>query len=107
MGQVRKVKITQTATGAWAASTADIATDLDKTGLITRIYATAEITPNQAMTTAVGVDGLFRTVQNLKIEGGAHSYFSLPGGAGGADLLLRECRPLHCRTGADGLCRRR
>ena len=85
---MRKITKTQTDTATWVASTSDIATDLEKTGLITRIDVQADITPSAAMTGAFQPDSPWRVIQNLKIEGGAHQYVSLPGDAAGPGGIL-------------------
>lgn len=76
---VRKVEETQTETGTWAADSGGISTDLIKNGAITRIKATAEVTPSGGgLAGANQPNGLFRVVQNLRIAGGSHTYFTLP-----------------------------
>ncbi len=75
---MRKKMLTQTDTATWAADSAGIATDLERNGVITRITATAEVTPSATFDGANQVDGLWRIVQNLRVVGGAHTYFNLP-----------------------------
>jgi len=80
---LRKTTITQTDTATWSASSSGISTNLDRTGLITRINATVEVTPSATLAGANQTDGLMRVVQNLRVEGGSHTYITLPGDAGG------------------------
>jgi len=77
---LRKVTKTQTDTGTWAADSPGIGVDLEKTGLITQMEVTVEITPaaSAALDGANVADSIFRTIQNLRIEGGAHTYITLP-----------------------------
>lgn len=75
---MRKIVKTQTDTGAWAIDSAGINIDLERTGLLTRIDATVEITPSATLTGANQADGLWRVIQNLRVEGGSHTYFALP-----------------------------
>ena len=73
-----KRSYTQTNTAAWAADSAGIAVDIDRTGLITRIDATVEITPSLTLDGASQPDSIFRVIQNLRVVGGSHTYFTLP-----------------------------
>ncbi len=93
---LRKVTQTQTDVGTWAASTT-VGFDVERIGLITRIQATVEITPSATLQAANALDGLFRTLQNLTLKGGAHTYFTLPVEAGGQPRVL-----LHYLNQLDG-----
>lgn len=77
-----KQRQTQTTTGTWSASTT-ISTLLDRDGVITRIYATVEVTPSATLTGANQPDGLFRVLRGLRIVGGGHTFFDTPVEAGG------------------------
>ena len=86
----RGIKETQATTGAWAADSAGIQTDLNQQGVITRLYATVEVTPSAALT-ANQPDGLWRVMKSLSVQRGSHTYFAHPsddGCMGGA--LLHE-----------------
>ncbi len=93
---LRKVTQTQTTTGAWVASTT-VGFDVERIGLITRVHATVEITPSATLQAAHQPDGLFRTLQNLTLKGGAHTYFTLPSEPGGQPGVL-----LHYLNQVDG-----
>jgi hypothetical protein len=80
---MRKIEFTQTDTSTWAASSAGIATDIERLGVITRIVCSMELTPSATFDGANQPDGLFRPVQNMRLEGGGFTYFTLPGDAGG------------------------
>jgi hypothetical protein len=80
---MRKIEQTQTDTTTWAVSSAGISTDIERLGVITRIACTAEITPSATLDAANAPHGLFRVVQNMRLEGGGFTYFTLPGDAGG------------------------
>ncbi len=84
---VRKVSITQTEAGTWAASTT-VRTDLERVGVITHIAATVEITPSATLSAAHQEDAPFRVIQNFSIRGGSHTYFTLPPEAGGQPGVL-------------------
>ena len=75
---MRKRTITQTLTGTWAGDSPGIATDIDRTGYITRISAVAEVVPSATLAGANQPDGAWRIVQNLRIVGGEHTYMNLP-----------------------------
>ena len=85
---MRKITTTQVASATWAADTT-IQTNLERVGLITRIEFTVEITPSATLTGANQPDGIFRLPQNLRIQGGSHTYFTLPAddGCAGGTLL--------------------
>ena len=75
---VRKQRATQTATGAWAGDST-IQVNLDRKGAITRIYATAEVTPSATLGGATSAGGsIWHIAQNLVIAGGGQTYFQLP-----------------------------
>lgn len=93
---MRKRSIEQTAQATWAASDT-ISTDLEKIGLITRIDFEVEITPSASMATANQPDGLFRVLQNVRIEGSPHVYTTLPADPGGHSGTL-----LHYLNRLDG-----
>ena len=78
MAPLRFVEETQTETGAWAASSAGISTDLLRNGVITEIRATVELTPSATLAGANQPDGLWRVIQNLSIVGGSQTYMTLP-----------------------------
>lgn len=75
---LRKVQESQTDTGAWAASSAGISTDILRNGPITEIRATVELTPSATLGGANQPDGLWRMIQNLSIQGGSRTYMTLP-----------------------------
>lgn len=78
---MRKITDTQSNNGVWAADNAGISTALDRKGVMTEIRATVEVTPSATLGTAdAGLDGLWRVIQNLRVEGGAGTYFTLPPG---------------------------
>ena len=85
---MRKMSVTQTDNATWAPDST-IATDIERVGLITRIDVTVEVTPSATLSGANQTDGLWRLIQNLRIVGGAHTYFNLPAddGAHGGTLL--------------------
>lgn len=85
---LRKVSNTQTATGTWAASSAGIAVDIERVGLITRIDATIELVPSATLGGANQPGGAFRAIQNLTIRGASKTYFDLPSEAGGFGGVL-------------------
>jgi len=85
---LRKRQYTQTGTGTWAADS-EISVDIDKVGLITRIDATAEITPSATISAAYTITGgPFRIFEKLVIEGGSHTYITMPGDDGGVAGVL-------------------
>ena len=75
---LRKVEESQVDTGAWAASSAGISTDILRNGPITEIRVTVETTPSATLAGANAPDGIFRVIQNLSIVGGSQTYFTLP-----------------------------
>ena len=75
---MRKLEKTQTDTAAWAADSSGITTDVEKLGVMTRLAVTAEVTPSATFDGANQTDGLWRIIQNLRLEGGAGPYFALP-----------------------------
>jgi len=78
---LRKISKTQTDTATWSADSAGIGTDIEKNGVLTRIDATVELTTFAGTGNPTDVnapDGLFRVVQNLRLVGGGHTYFTLP-----------------------------
>lgn len=77
MASLRKQTVQQTATAAWSGDTT-IRTDIERVGLITRIDMTCEITPSATLTAANQPDGLFRLIQNMRIQGGTKTYFNIP-----------------------------
>ena len=85
---MRKTPVRQNDSATWSAD-GEISTDIDKVGLITRIDVTVELTPSATLSGANQADGLWRLIQNMRIEGGSHTYFNLPGddGAMGGTLL--------------------
>ena len=83
VGGLRKIEITQTDTATWSASSAGISTDIERLGMITRIACTNEIVPASSMDGDNAADAIWRTVQNMRLEGGGFTYFTLPGDAGG------------------------
>ena len=85
---MRKIEVTQTDTATWAASSAGISTDIERLGMITRIACTNEIVPAASMDGDNAVDSIWRTVQNMRLEGGGFTYFTLPGDAGGNGGVL-------------------
>ena len=86
---MRKIALTQTATGTWAASSV-IRTSLEREGVITRIEANMEITPSATIAGAVQTQGLYRVAQNLRILAGGHTFMELPstGESGHGSTLL-------------------
>ena len=80
---------TQTTQGTWGGDTL-VSTQLDRKGAITRIYATARVTPSATFTGANQPDSLFRVMKALVISGGSHQYFTLPSrDTCGGGILLR------------------
>lgn len=67
----------QTASAAWSADST-ISTDIERIGLITRLSFLVEVTPSATLQGANQPDGLFRVVQNLRINGSGHTYLNLP-----------------------------
>lgn len=84
---IRKVSLTQTGTGAWAA-TSTVSTDLEQVGVITQIDVTVELTPSATLSAAHQEDAPFRPIQNFSIRGGSHTYFTLPADPGGQPGVL-------------------
>lgn len=85
----RGIKETQATVGVWAADSGGIQTDLNQQGVITRLYATVEVTPSATLTSANQPDGLWRVMKNLSVQRGADTYFAQPsddGCMGGALL---------------------
>lgn len=84
----RKQRASQTATGTWAADST-VQVNLDRRGAITRIYATARVTPSATLGGATLIPaGLWRIMRNLTIAGGK-TFFTLPDddGCNGGVLL--------------------
>lgn len=84
---IYKVTETQTETGAWAADTS-VQTDLLRNGPITRIYATAEVTPSATLGGANQPGGLFRVLSGITIGAGGQTYFTIPTDDGGVGGIL-------------------
>ena len=85
---MRKLSIRQTGSATYVADSV-VATDIERMGLLTRIDMVIEITPSATLTEANQPDGLNRVLQNMRILGGSHTYFTLPsvdGGQGGTLL---------------------
>lgn len=85
-----KISLPQTTTATWAASST-IRTSLEREGVITRIVATAEITPSATIAAATSSpSGPYRVAQNLRIIGGGHTFVELPstGESGNSSVLL-------------------
>ena len=61
-----KIPLTQTPTGAWAASST-IRTNLERQGLITRIESTFELTPSATLAGAVQPGGPLRSYLNHRL----------------------------------------
>lgn len=93
---MRKVRIRQTASAAWAADST-IGVDLERVGLVTRIDMTVEVTPSATLDGANQPDGIFRMIENMRVVGGAHTYFNLPADDGGQGGVL-----LHYKNMVDG-----
>lgn len=82
--QIKRV----TDVSTWAASSDLSALSLPREGLITEIKIQANLTMSAALT-AVQPDGLFRVIQNLKIEGdGGRAYLGMSGEQMGRLLAL-------------------
>lgn len=80
---MRKVFYTQTAIGAWAASST-IRTSLERDMLITRITLNARITPSLTFAGAVVPGGLYRCMLNHRILAGGKTFFEGPSTGEGA-----------------------
>ena len=85
---MRKITQTQTDSGVWVADST-ISTDLERVGLLTRLDMTCEITPSATFDGANQPHSIKRLIQNMRVIGGAHTYFNLPAddGCGGGILL--------------------
>ncbi len=90
---MRKIKNTQTTAATWAAD-GTISTAIERIGLITRINATVEVTPSATLDGQNQPDGLFRLIQNLRIQGGSATYFNLPADDGCQGGVLQHYRAL-------------
>lgn len=92
---LRKVSITQNASGTWAAD-ATITTALERMGIITRIEPTVEVTPSASLGGTNQPDALFRMIQNMRIVAN-ETFFNLPADDGSQGGVL-----LHYANRADG-----
>ncbi len=86
---MRKRRVTQAATATWGADSV-VSTDLERTGLITQLDVTIEITPSATLDGANQPDGIFRLIGNMRVYGGSHTYFSLPAVDGAMGGVLQH-----------------